>query len=336
MPEYKCPECGESAERESVSCDQCGAEFDEPVLVGEEVPPEEIPVEEEPETEEDIPEIPTEKTPVPMDIHPADESHTCKICFGVIKTGLPVLTCNCGQHFHEECIKRVGECPACKAVPDLGISETGMPEMAPPEMLDEEMAEPSSPDIPPEIPPQAPPMDLPPEMPPAVPEPITTPPEVPVPEEPQTAAEAPAPSTGEPPAPPTVVSANSPPLDDRPVPASMVVLDQSVQCRICFGVVKTGLEVIQCSCGKIYHASCGIRVGECPSCSYDYKEFIDQVDEEVLIESVKDSIESGTREIDVKVEKLTTDNLLMQLKKQLVNREISIDEFYEKKKALIE
>ena len=174
-------------------------------------------------------------------------------------------------------------------------------------------------------------------MPPDVQEPVSVPPEIPAPEAPPVIAVTPDfPPVAPPPGPPAVVSASSSELNSPPVPASMVVLDQSVQCRICFGVVKTGLEVIQCSCGKIYHASCGIRVGECPSCSYDYREFIDQLDEEVLIENVKDSIQSGTKEIEAKVEELTTDNLLMQLKKQLVNREISTEEFYEKKKALTE
>jgi len=371
LPEYKCPECGEFVERESVSCDQCGAEFDEPTVVGEEEPQEETEEileedREKPGTEERDPEISGEKTPVPLDIQAADESYSCKICFGVIKTGLPVVTCTCGKHYHEECIKRVGECPACNAVPDLGISDPSMDSvMAPPEVLNEEMAAP-----PPEVPPEAPPMDFPPEIPPTVQEPVAAPPgmldedtgplspEVPVDAPPEIPAAVSEPQsipsdmpTEEglpnkvvtpdfppvaPPGPPAVVSVSSPEDYAAPVSAAIVVVDQSVQCRICLGVVKTGLKVIQCSCGKIYHASCGIRVGECPSCSYDYKEFIDQVDEEALIENVKDSIESGTKEIESKVEELTTDNLLMQLKKQLVNRELSIDEFYEKKKALTE
>ena len=38
---------------------------------------------------------------------------TCNICFGIIKPGLPVVTCGCGKHYHLVCIKRVNECPNC-------------------------------------------------------------------------------------------------------------------------------------------------------------------------------------------------------------------------------
>ena len=42
--------------------------------------------------------------------------------------------------------------------------------------------------------------------------------------------------------------------------------DKSVTCNICLGVIKTGLMAIKCKCGKLYHESCGTRVGECPRC----------------------------------------------------------------------
>jgi hypothetical protein len=46
-------------------------------------------------------------------------------------------------------------------------------------------------------------------------------------------------------------------------------LDESTTCNICLGVIKTGLSVIKCTCGKKYHDSCANRVGICPSCDTD-------------------------------------------------------------------
>jgi|GEM_PF-1393256 len=39
-----------------------------------------------------------------------------------------------------------------------------------------------------------------------------------------------------------------------------------IRCAICFGHVKPGLAVRICSCGKKFHETCAVRVGECPSC----------------------------------------------------------------------
>ena len=49
----------------------------------------------------------------------------------------------------------------------------------------------------------------------------------------------------------------------------------AVKCGVCFGVVKPGLLILQCTCGKRYHASCAKRVGTCTSCgrSYDDVDF---------------------------------------------------------------
>ncbi len=48
------------------------------------------------------------------------------------------------------------------------------------------------------------------------------------------------------------------------------------KCGICMGKVKTGIEVIKCSCGKEYHAMCGRRFGKCPTCSTDFTEKMDE------------------------------------------------------------
>ena len=73
------------------------------------------------------------------------------------------------------------------------------------------------------------------------------------------------------------------------------ILERSVQRRICFDVIKHGPEVIECSCGRIYHASWRIRVEECPSCGYGYGEPVKELDQDSLIESFKDSAEGGRK-----------------------------------------
>ncbi|MEM2976027.1 MAG: hypothetical protein QXW06_00010 [Thermoplasmata archaeon] len=37
----------------------------------------------------------------------------CHICLGTIKSGLPLVRCECGKTYHETCASRVGECPNC-------------------------------------------------------------------------------------------------------------------------------------------------------------------------------------------------------------------------------
>ena len=56
-------------------------------------------------------------------ISTADQSVTCSICYGVIKSGLPLVTCSCNKRYHESCAGRVGTCPVCKA--SLGEFYTG-------------------------------------------------------------------------------------------------------------------------------------------------------------------------------------------------------------------
>ena len=42
---------------------------------------------------------------------------------------------------------------------------------------------------------------------------------------------------------------------------------EAVMCNICMGVVKTGLQIINCGCGNKFHKSCGDRIGVCPKCN---------------------------------------------------------------------
>ena len=50
----------------------------------------------------------------------------------------------------------------------------------------------------------------------------------------------------------------------------------SVTCRICLGVIKGGLPLIRCSCGRQYHDTCALRVGICPSCDLDIKKWMSE------------------------------------------------------------
>lgn len=54
-------------------------------------------------------------------------------------------------------------------------------------------------------------------------------------------------------------------------PKMVKLEDKSIPCSICLGIIKTGLMALKCQCGKYYHESCGIRVGECPKCSRKFK-----------------------------------------------------------------
>ncbi len=48
--------------------------------------------------------------------------------------------------------------------------------------------------------------------------------------------------------------------------------DRSLPCGICLGTIKTGLIAVKCTCGKVYHDSCALRVLECPRCDTKFEE----------------------------------------------------------------
>lgn len=54
--------------------------------------------------------------------------------------------------------------------------------------------------------------------------------------------------------------------EEEIAPEMVKLEDKSVVCGVCLGAIKTGLMAIKCKCGKYYHESCGVRVGECPRC----------------------------------------------------------------------
>ena len=43
----------------------------------------------------------------------ATEAVMCNICMGVVKPGLEIITCTCGNRYHNACGNRVGVCPKC-------------------------------------------------------------------------------------------------------------------------------------------------------------------------------------------------------------------------------
>jgi len=100
----ECPDCGRKA---IISKD--GFKSEKPV------PEPQIPALPEPKIEVIQP---PEPTPTPEDqsknIVISEGAVKCRICFGVIKSGLPVYVCDCGKKYHPECSKRVGECPSCE------------------------------------------------------------------------------------------------------------------------------------------------------------------------------------------------------------------------------
>jgi hypothetical protein len=134
--------------------------------------------EEEPE---EPPEEPPLESPAGLPaISTATEAIMCAICMGVVKPGLEIMTCSCGSKLHRSCGERVETCPKC------GVSLVA--------------------DV--------------------------------VPEEKEEKSTGPRRSTA----------------------------TEAIMCGICMGVVKPGLDIITCNCGKIFHPSCAERIGECPKC----------------------------------------------------------------------
>jgi fibronectin type 3 domain-containing protein len=70
-----------------------------------------------------------EKTePDKPNLHTMEKIVKCNICFGNIKTGLNIITCSCGKHYHENCAKRVGNCPVCETSLKEPVDMTGQDE----------------------------------------------------------------------------------------------------------------------------------------------------------------------------------------------------------------
>ena len=119
---------------------------------------------------------------------------------------------------------------------------------------------------------------------------------------------------------------------DREFEPELIKLeDKSVQCGICLGVIKTGLMAIRCKCGKLYHESCGVRLGECPKC--DRKFILEKLAKlkEEEIKTLEEKEESELPPIDFEKQKVEKEKeqreefaeILSGLEKRLALGEIS-------------
>lgn len=107
--------------------------------------------------------------------------------------------------------------------------------------------------------------------------------------------------------------------------------NKSVQCGICLGVIKTGLMAIRCKCGKLYHESCGVRVGECPRCDRKFilEKLAKMKQEEIETLEEKEESELSTVEFEQQLEQKKKDKrgefaeILDGLEKRLAKGEIS-------------
>ena len=70
-----------------------------------------------------------------------------------------------------------------------------------------------------------------------------------------------------------------------------------------------------------------MKVGKCQECSANYQEILKSADEDEIIKSVVDSRRTAKREIEIKVEWDERDDMVQQLLKQFINKEITIDEY---------
>ena len=91
-------------------------------------------------------------------------------------------------------------------------------------------------------------------------------------------------------------------------------MDISKPCGICLGTLKTGLMAIKCKCGKYYHESCGVRVGECPTCERKFK-----------LEQLAKLEDEGSKELRALL-KDKTDETIKKLE-ELEESELSKEEF---------
>ena len=104
-------------------------------------------------------------------------------------------------------------------------------------------------------------------------------------------------------------------------------LEESMPCSICYGDITAGLQAIRCSCGNISHLSCGIKAGKCPECGTECEAVMDQASEEAILSSIEDSDRTAKREVEEVVEWNEKDDMVKALLKQVINREITIEEY---------
>ena len=98
-------------------------------------------------------------------------------------------------------------------------------------------------------------------------------------------------------------------------------------CSICYGDISAGLQAIRCPCGDISHLTCGIQIGRCSECGVDYQDIVTRVSQEAIIKSIEDSKKTAKREVGVKVDWDDTDDMMKQLLKKVINKEITVEEY---------
>jgi len=104
-------------------------------------------------------------------------------------------------------------------------------------------------------------------------------------------------------------------------------LEEPMPCSICYGSITEGLQAIRCNCGNIGHVSCGIKVGKCPECGTGYEDIINRASEETIIESIEDSQKTAKVEVEMKVEWDEKGDMMRGRLKQLLNKEITMEQY---------
>ena len=68
------------------------------------------------------------------------------------------------------------------------------------------------------------------------------------------------------------------------------VAAEAAMCGVCMGVIKTGLVMITCPCGKKYHHSCADRMSGCPNCGTSLKtgDDVSAPEEKTPVEEIED------------------------------------------------
>jgi len=208
-----------------------------PDEVPEELPPEEPPVE-----------SPTAGTPV---ISTATEAIMCGICMGVVKPGLEIMTCFCGNRLHRSCGDRVGSCPKCGAslsteIPESDEVSTGPKLSTATEALTCEIC-----------------MGV---VKPGIKVITCNCGKIFHPSCADRVSECPN-CQG------SIVLRFQSPGEEVPAADETTITgtSEAVLCKICMGVIKPGLPVLNCKCGVQYHEACGVRLENCPECGADFR-----------------------------------------------------------------
>ena len=93
------------------------------------------------------------------------------------------------------------------------------------------------------------------------------------------------------------------------------------------GEISSGLQAIRCPCGNINHLSCGLKAGKCPECEVEFQGLVEKVSQEAIVMSVEDIQRTTKREVEVQVDWDEKGDMMRVLLKQLLNKEITVEEY---------